>query len=127
MLIVARTTTLLDMKITLMNLMTEFVLVGETVQDWSQMITIQALIGYRPETLKVLRLVSQNLLLINVPCDQEIIWNDVQYGYNFLVLAISCHETQMGHPEHMLVKQFKVTTHCTSYKKHGRKNQTTAN
>ena len=30
--------------------MTEFVPVGETVQDWSQMITIQALIGYRLET-----------------------------------------------------------------------------
>ncbi len=30
--------------------MTEFVPVGETVQDWSQMITIQALIGYRLKT-----------------------------------------------------------------------------
>ena len=33
-------------------LMTEFVPVGETVQDWSQMITIQSFIGYRPKTLE---------------------------------------------------------------------------
>ena len=87
-------------------LMTEFVLVGETVQDWSQMITIQALIGYRPETLESFATRFTKLVIDQCSAsDQEIIWNDVQYGYNFLVLAISCHENlETGHPEHMLVK-----------------------
>ena len=70
------------------------------------MVTIQALIGYRLETLE--SFATRFTQLVTDQCsasEQEIIWNDVQYGYNFLVLAISCHENlKTGLPEHMIVK-----------------------
>ena len=86
--------------------MTEFVPVGETVQEWSQMITIQALIGYRLETLESFATrFTQHVIDQCSASDQGIIWNDVRYGYNFLVWAISCHENlKTGLPEHMIVK-----------------------
>ena len=87
-------------------LMTEFVPVGETVQDWSQMITIQSFIGYRPETLESFATRFTQLVIEECSTsDQQIIRSDVQYGYDFLVLAISCYENMgTGLPEHMLVK-----------------------
>ena len=87
-------------------LMTEYVPVGETVQDWSQMITIQSLIDYRPESLESFATSFTQLVIEECSTsDQEILWSDVQYGYDFLVLVISCHENMgTGLPEHMLVK-----------------------
>ena len=87
-------------------LMTEFVPIGETVQDWSQMITIQSFIGYRPETLESFATRFTQLVIEECSTsDQEIIWSDVQYGYDFLVLAITCQENlNTGLPEWMLVK-----------------------
>lgn len=87
-------------------LMTEFVPVGETVQDWSQMITIQSFIGYRPKTLESFAIRFAQLVIEECSTsDQEIIWSDVQYGYDFLVLAITCQENlNTGLPEWMLVK-----------------------
>ena len=87
-------------------LMTEFVPVGETVQDWSQMITIQSFIDYRPESLESFATRFTQLVIEECSTsDQEIIWSDVQYGYKFLVLVISC-DVNMGTglPENMLVK-----------------------
>ena len=87
-------------------LMTEFVPVGETVQDWSQMITIQSFIGYRPETLESFATRFTQLVINECSTsDQKIIWSDVQYGYDSLVLAITCQENlNTGLPEWMLVK-----------------------
>ena len=86
--------------------MTEFVPVGETVQKWSRMITIQSLIGYRPKTLESFATKFTQLVIAQCSkSDQEIIWSNVQYGYNSMVLAISCHENlETGLPEYMLVK-----------------------
>ena len=68
--------------------------------------TIQELIGYRLGTLKSFATLFTQLVVDQCSAsDQGIIWNDVQYGYNFLVLAISCHENlKTGLPEHMIVK-----------------------
>jgi len=86
--------------------MTEFVPVGETVQKWSRMITIQSLIGYRPKTLESFaRKFTQLVINQCSTSDHEIIWRNVQYGYNSMVLAVSCHENLVtGLSEHMLVK-----------------------
>ena len=87
-------------------LMSEFVQKGETVQDWSQMITIQSFIGYRPETLESFATRFTQLVINECSTsDQKIIWSDVQYGYDSLVLAITCQENlNTGLPEWMLVK-----------------------
>ena len=87
-------------------LMAEYVPVGETVQDWSQMITIQSFIDYRPESLESFATRFTQLVIEECSTsDQEIIWSDVQYGYKFLVLVISC-DVNMGTglPENMMVK-----------------------
>ena len=86
--------------------MTEFVPIGETVQDWSQMITIQSLIGYRPETLESFATRFTQLVIDDCSgSDQEIILSDVQYGYNSLLLSINCQENlNTGLPERILVK-----------------------
>ena len=57
-------------------LMTEYVPLGETLHDWTQKITIQSLIGYRPEDLKSFAIsFSQKVVDQCSKGDHEIIWS----------------------------------------------------
>ena len=88
-------------------LMREFVQKGETVQDWSQMITIQSIIGYRPETLESFAALFKEGVIgqCSTTPDQHIIRSDIQFGYDFFEMAIHCDVyLKTGLPEWMIMK-----------------------
>ncbi|MAW14357.1 MAG: hypothetical protein CML57_09125 [Rhodobacteraceae bacterium] len=88
-------------------LMREFVQKGETVQDWSQMITIQSIIGYRPETLESFAALFKEGVVgqCSTTPDQHIIRSDIQFGYDFFEMAIHCDVyLKTGLPEWMIMK-----------------------
>ena len=86
-------------------LMTEYVPIGETVENWSQMITIQSLIDYHPINLSTFATNFIHRVIDQCSSsDQDIIWTRDQYGYDTLILVISCYiNEQTRLPEHILV------------------------
>ena len=57
-------------------LMTEYVPLGETVHSWTQKITIQSLIAYRPEDIKSFAIsFSQKVVDQCSKGDHELIWS----------------------------------------------------
>ena len=87
-------------------LMTEYVPSGQTVHNWSRMITIQGLINYRPVTLQNFA-TSFTQLVIDECSDSthEILQSGEQLGYGYIVFGIACFKNlQTDLPEFILAK-----------------------
>ena len=87
-------------------LMTEYVPIGQTVHDWSRMITIQGLIDYRPITLQNFA-TSFTQLVIDECSDsaQDILQSGEQLGYVYIVFGIACFKNlQTNMPEFIFAK-----------------------